>query len=80
MRWNIIIIMSCDSLIVILVTYFFSSLNLENGLKKHVQNVARIKRGFVELVLILFTLNTGCDYVIPYDFTYFTFSKILENS
>ena len=33
----------------------FSSLKLENGLKKHVRNVARIKYGFFELVVILFT-------------------------
>ena len=32
----------------------FSSLKLENGLKKHVRNVARIKYEFVELVVILF--------------------------
>ena len=32
----------------------FSSLKLENGLKKHVWNVARIKYEFVELVVILF--------------------------
>ena len=60
MKLNIIIITSCDSLFTIFV------IKLENGLKKRVQNVARIKRGFVELVVILFTLNTRCDYVIPY--------------
>ena len=42
-----------------MVANFFSSLKLENGLKKHVRNVARIKHGFVELVVNLFTLNTG---------------------
>ena len=52
MRLNITIITSCDSLIVILVTYFLM-MKLEKGLKKHVQNVARIKNGFVELVVIL---------------------------
>ena len=35
----------------------FFIIKLENGLKKHVRNVARIKHGFVELVVILFTLN-----------------------
>ena len=52
MRLNITIITSCDSLIVILATYFLM-MKLEKGLKKHVQNVARIKNGFVELVVIL---------------------------
>ena len=52
MRWNITIVTSSDSLIVILVT----SLKLENELKKHVQNVAKIKYRFGELVVILFTL------------------------
>ena len=32
----------------------FSSLKLENGPKKHIRNVARIKYEFVELVVILF--------------------------
>ena len=40
---------------------------LENGPNKHVRNVARIKHGFVKLVVILFSLNTRCDYVIPYN-------------
>ena len=53
MRWNITIVTSSDSLIVILVT----SLKLENELKKHVQNVAKIKYRFGELVVILFTLS-----------------------
>ena len=44
-------------------------MQLENGLKKHIRNVARIKHGFVELVVILFTLNTRRDYVIPSNFT-----------
>ena len=52
MRLSITIITSCDSLIVILETYFLI-IKLENGLKKHVQNVARIKNGFVKLVVIL---------------------------
>ena len=60
MKLNIIIITSCDSLFTIFI------IKLENGLKKHFRNVARIKHGFVELVVILFTLNTRCDYVIPY--------------
>ena len=34
---------------------------LENGLKKHVPNVGRIKYEFAELVVI----NTRGDYVIP---------------
>ena len=56
-RMNITIITSCDSLIAILVTYFFFIIKLENGLKKHVRNIARIKQGFVELVVILFALD-----------------------
>ena len=40
---------------------------LENGPNKHVRNVARLKHGFVKLVVILFSLNTRCDYVIPYN-------------
>ena len=36
----------------------FSSLKLGNGLKKYVWNVARIKYGFVKLVVILFLLVT----------------------
>ena len=47
-------------------------LKLENGLKKHVRNVAIIKHGFVKLVVIPFALNTKCDYMIPSDFTYTT--------
>ena len=39
-------------------------------MKEHIQNVARIKNGFVKLVMIfLFTFN-ACDYVIPSDFGY----------
>ena len=45
MGLNITNVTSCDLPIVILVTYFFSQLKLENGLKKHVWNVARIKYG-----------------------------------
>ena len=56
------IIASCDSLIVILVTFI---IKLENGVKKHVRNVVGIKHGFFELVAILFTLSTRCDYMIP---------------
>ena len=33
----------------------FSSLKLENGLKKHIQNAAEIKCGSVKLVVIFFT-------------------------
>ena len=33
-----------------------------------------IKHGFVELVVILFTFNTRCDYEIPSDFAYTTAS------
>ena len=47
----------------------FSSLKLENGLKKHVRNVARIKYEFVELVVILVTFNT----IVFQDFGYFLF-------
>ena len=35
------------------------TLKLENGLTKHVRNVARTKDGFVKLVVIFFTMNTG---------------------
>ena len=54
MRLKITIVKSYDSLITILVT-FFSLLKLENGLKKYVRNVAKIKHEFVESVVILFT-------------------------
>ena len=63
MRLNSSIVTSCDSLIVILVTYFFLSLKLENQLKKY----ARIKYVFVELIVIPFTFNTRCDYVSPFE-------------
>lgn len=36
---------------------FFSPLMLQNGLKKHVRNIARIKYGFAKLVVIIFTSN-----------------------
>ena len=72
MRLNITIFTSCDSLIVILVTLIFSSLKLENELKKDVRNVARIKYGFVEIVVILFLLIQ--DVIIPSDFAYTTTS------
>ena len=55
MRLNITIAKSCDSFIVILCTLFFSSLKLENGLRKHVRNNAEIKYNFIKLVVILFT-------------------------
>ena len=42
----------------------FSSINLENGLKKHAWNVARIKHGFAELVVILFTTKLTNSYVM----------------
>ena len=54
MRLKITIVKSYDSLITILVT-FFSLLKLGNGLKKCVRNVAKIKHGSVESVVILFT-------------------------
>ena len=38
-----------------------SPLKLQNGLKKHVRNVTRIKYGFVELVVILFSLKKLID-------------------
>ena len=52
MRLNITIVTSCDS-----CNLFLSSLKFENGLKKHVRNVARVKYEFVELVVIRFTFN-----------------------
>ena len=48
MRLNITTVTSCEWLIVVLVT-----LKLENGLKKYIPNIARIKYGFVKLVDIL---------------------------
>ena len=57
-RWNITVATSYGSLIVIFAYNFvFSSLKLENGLKKYVRNVAEMKHGFVKLVVIflLFT-------------------------
>ena len=44
-------------------------IKVENGLKKLVRNIPRISHGYVELVVIVFTLNTRYDYVILY-FTY----------
>ena len=41
-------------------------IKVENGLKKHVRNIPRISHGYVELVVIVFTLNTRYDYVILY--------------
>ena len=52
---------TCDLLIVILRLYF-SSLNLKNGQKKHVRNIAELKDGFVKWIFLLFTRY---DYVIP---------------
>ena len=46
----------------------FSSLKLENGQKKHVRNVARIKYGFVELVVILFLLIQGHRSVLKWGY------------
>ena len=37
-------------------------MKLATGLKKDVRNVAREKYGFVELIVILFTLNKRCDF------------------
>ena len=57
----------CNSMLLIviyycmLVTYFFI-IKLENGLKKHVRNIARTNNGFIVLVVTLFTLNLRCDY------------------
>ena len=56
-RLNVTIITSYDLLIVILLTYFFFIIKLLNGLKKDERIVARIKHGFVELVMIIFTLS-----------------------
>ena len=53
MRLNITIVKNCDSLNCNPCNSIFSLLKLENGLKKHVGNVATIKYGFVELVVIL---------------------------
>ena len=49
MRLNIAIVTSCDSLIV----------KLENGLKKHIRNVAEIKYGFVKLAVIFLLLQVN---------------------
>ena len=55
---NVTIVTSCDSLFVI-----FSSLKLENGLKKHVQNSTEIIYGFIELVVIFYFLE---DVINPF--------------
>ena len=62
---SISLVQCCDSVIVILVPYFFSSLKLENGMKKHVRSVTKIKYDFVKLVVIFFLLFGRDDYVIP---------------
>ena len=49
MRLNITTVTSCEWLIVVPVTL----LKLENGLKKYIPNIARIKYRFVKLVDIL---------------------------
>ena len=54
MRLNITTVRNCDLLLVILVTV--SPSKLENELKKHVRNVARITHGFVKVVVIFFFL------------------------
>ena len=55
---NVTIVTSCDSLFVI-----FSSLKLENGLKKHVQNSTEITYGFIKLVVIFYFLE---DVINPF--------------
>ena len=45
-NWKLTIVTSCDSL----------NEKLENGLKKHVQNITRIKYGLAKLVVIFFLL------------------------
>ena len=52
MRLNIIIVTSCHLFIVIFLPYF-SSLKLENGLKKHIQNVTYIEYGLVKLQYVI---------------------------
>ena len=56
--------MSCDSSVAILLPLFLTSLKLENGLKRRVPTVTKIKYGFVRLVVISF-IFTRFDYVIP---------------
>ena len=57
-QFTFFLVMNLYLLIVILIlVILFSSFKLENGLKKHVQNVVRKKYGVVELVVILFTFN-----------------------
>ena len=70
MRFNITIVTNCDSLIVIHIPYVFgtlrfSSLKLENTMKKHVQNIAELKYGFLKLVVICLFF-TRSDHMIPY--------------
>ena len=55
---NVTIVTSCDSLFVI-----FSSLKIENGLKKHVQNSIEIIYGFIKLVAIFYFLE---DVINPF--------------
>ena len=55
---NVTIVTSCDSLFVI-----FSSLKIENGLKKHDQNSTEIIYGFIKLVVIFYFLE---DVINPF--------------
>ena len=57
----------------------FSSLEHENRLKKRVRNVAKIKYGFVESVVILFTYIARCDYVILSDYSNYCPISLLLN-
>lgn len=55
MRLDIIIVTICDSLIGILVPSFFSSLKIENGLKKHIEMSLELNFHPSKLVAIFFT-------------------------
>ena len=51
-KFNTTIVTSFDSLFVNTFNLIFSPLKFENGLQKHVRNVARTKYGFINLVVI----------------------------
>ena len=57
-QFTFFLVMNLYLLIVILIlVILFSSFKIEDGLKKHAQNVVRKKYGVVELVVIVFTFN-----------------------
>ena len=55
------------------------SLKLGNELKKIVRDVAIIKYGVVELVVIFFSFDTKCIYVISSDLCYAGIAVVIKN-